>query len=270
MFADHNKLLSELITEFPVTHQDLVILTRNNSTYHRWLETYSVDRLEGTRNRLEDAKDDQWYNRVLDRIEAWISIVTHGWAAQNIRISGYEDVYVDFPDSIQRYSGGFFLSLCLEHVQNAAWLFTEDIPEYMYTEGQMRPVRPSVVLHRRVEEYTQLFVSRVDEALRRMMRDWTPTVPVYFKTWVRPLDFDSVHQKLSSVLLQEWNLCAMGCEKGLKDVYVCVGGLVGYLRPSAIMWAWNSAVRLMMDPRGQDKMTRFDEFIAKLHSATEM
>ena len=62
----------------------------------------------------------------------------------------------------------------------------------------------------------------------------------------------------------------MGCEKGLKYVYVCVGGLVGYLRPSAIMWAWNSAVRLMMDPRGQDKMTRFDEFIAKLHSATEM
>ena len=145
-------------------------------------------------------------------------------------------------------------------MKNAAWLFTEDIPENMYTDGQTRPVRPLVVLHRRVKEYTQGFVSRVDEALRRMMRDWTPTVPVYLKTLVRRLDFDSLHQKLSSVL-QEWNL---------NDVYVCVGGLVGYLRPSAIMWAWNTAVRLMMDPPGQDKITWFDDFIAQLHSATEM
>jgi hypothetical protein len=280
MFADHNKLLSELITEFPVTHQDLVILIQNKSTYHGWLGTYSVERLEGTRNRLKDANDDKWYNSVLSRIEAWFSIVAHSWAAHNIRISGHQgDVYCllrlrPSDSSEALHSSGFFLSLCLEHVQSAAWQFTDDIPEYMYTDGQTRPARPSVVLHRRVEERTNLFVSRVDEALRRMMTDWTPTVPVYVKTLVRPLDFDSVRQKLSSVLLREsecyTDLGEVHCVEDLKDVYACLGGLVGYLRrPSVIMSAWNSAVRLMMNPPGHDKTMRFNKFIAQLLSATE-
>ena len=264
MFADHNKLLSELITEFPVTHQDLVILIQNKSTYHGWLGTYSVERLEGTRNRLKDANDDKWYNSVLSRIEAWFSIVAHSWAAHNIRISGHQgDVYCllrlrPSDSSEALHSSGFFLSLCLEHVQSAAWQFTE------LTE----------LGNSRVEERTNLFVSRVDEALRRMMTDWTPTVPVYLKTLVRPLDFDSVRQKLSSVLLREsecyTDLGEVHCVEDLKDVYACLGGLVGYLRrPSVIMSAWNSAVRLMMNPPGHDKTMRFNKFIAQLLSATE-
>ena len=154
MFADHVKLLSELIIEFPVTHQDLMILVQNKSTYHKWLEMYTG---EGTRKGLEE---DQSCSRVIDKIGAWISIGTHGYAAQNIRISGYQDVYVDFADGI--HSGDFFLSLCFQHMKNAAWLFTED------------------KLHR-VEEHTRGFVSRVNKALRRMMKDWTPTVSVYLE-----------------------------------------------------------------------------------------
>ena len=92
IIADNLKLLSELVTEYPVTDQDLVRLNENKSTYHVWLST-------GIRQRLEDEREDQWYNGVLDKITAWIRIVTHGYAAQNIRISRYQDVYVKFTDT---------------------------------------------------------------------------------------------------------------------------------------------------------------------------
>ena len=44
MFADHAQVLYELRIKFPVTHEDdLVILMKNHETYHKWLETYSVE-----------------------------------------------------------------------------------------------------------------------------------------------------------------------------------------------------------------------------------
>ena len=250
MFADHAQVLYELRIKFPVTHEDdLVILMKNHKTYHKWLETYSV---EGPgAERLEQQGTD--YSRVLDKIEAWISIPTHSFAAQNIQISGYQDVYVDFAHGI--YSGDFFVRLCLEHVKNEAWLFA-----YEGGLGSRSPQGLLKILNN-AREKTEGFVSRVNTALGRMTDDWTLT-----SSNVRELDFDSLHQKLSNLLLQKkWNLFASGCEQGLNDVYVCVGGLVGHLPTSTIMWAWNTAVSLMMDPVGQEKTWRFDAFIATLH-----
>ena len=237
MFADNLKLLSELVTEYPVTDQDIAGLNENKSTYCVWLRT-------GYRQTLEDEREDQWYNGVLDKITAWIRIVTHGYAVQNIRISGYQDVYVTFTDTdgytSGEYRGDFFLKLCHDHVTNAGWIFSET----WYQD--------------KVREHTQSFVHRVDVALKRMMKDWTPYNPSV------PFSQPSAINSLFKALLPTWDLLAIGNEHVLDHVYLCVGGLVGYLHPSAIVWTWNTAVGLMMDTK-PDKMTRLNAFIEKLH-----
>ena len=244
MFADCFQVLSDLVTEYPVTNEDIIRLNKNKSTYAKWLKS-------GIKPRLEDEGDNQLYNGVLDKITAWMRIPTQSSAAQNIRMSRCKNVYVEFrlQNSESDDSGGFFTKLCEDHVDLAAVIFAE--PIYLF--------------HLAHAAHTRSFVQRVNVALRRMMEDWTPTSPVWYGR-VRHLDSRStflwMKEKLSPLLLPTY---IGNDEPFLERVYFCVGRLVGYLHLSEIMWTWNTAVSLMItDMMVTDKMEQVHVFIQAL------
>ena len=126
-FPKYNRqLLASVENNFPITHeQDLVLLKQNETGYQAWLETCTEERS----SKPPYVQGNVPYNTVLNRVSQWIRILTDGSAAAIIRKSGnqYLDVYVDFAeDTLGGYAGGFFLSLCFQHMKMAAWMFTED------------------------------------------------------------------------------------------------------------------------------------------------
>ena len=243
IFADCFQVLSDLVTLFPVTNEDIIGLNKNKSTYAEWLKSGGQS---GQRLTREDEGNNQWYNTVLDKITAWMRIPQSS-AAQNIRMSGYKNVYVEFRST--DYSGGFFTTLCDDHVTNAPVIFAEPI----------------------FAGHTQSFVQRVDVALRRMMEDWTPPPPVWYGR-VRHMDSRSkflwMEEKLPPLLLPTYNLSAIGNERFLGHLYSCVGELVGYLHLSEIMWTWTTAVGLMIYSQ-PDKMQQVRNFIQELRGYLE-
>jgi hypothetical protein len=250
------QLLRQLLNEFPITdQQDLDLLNGNETRYHRWLDTCTE---EGS-SQLPYVPGNRPYNRLLERVSAWIRILTHGATAAEIKESKYLDVYVDFAQDTPAggYAGDFFLNLCFQHMKMAAWMFTED----------------NVT---RVIGNTQRFFNTVHEVLQRMERDYAPTRS-QLDQQLHPLDFDHVQKYLSNVLVHTWNLWAQGeAQEALRGVSACIRQFVSFMHPSKIVWAWNTAVYLMIEDFSEEDTTRIrllkkirsDAFIEQLRSDT--
>ena len=242
MFADCFQVLSDLVTLFPVTDDDIIGLHENKPTYRRWLKSGGQSGQSLEDNGNNQWYDNQWYNTVLDKITAWMRIPQSS-AAQNIRKSLCKNVYVELKGTDE--SGGFFTTLCDNHVTLAPHIFADRYG---------------------VAEHTQSFVQRVDVDLRRMMEDWTPG-PYATMTRARHLDSQSrflwIQEKLYPLLLRTYKLHILANKPSLRHLYICVETLVGYLPLSEIMCTWNIAVALMAYSQ-PDKEQQVRKFIREL------